>query len=203
MGDLRAGLLMGTVVQVGSATAVVVATGRATEFGRIAAGVSTTEPETEFQRGLAKFSLLLLQVAAVLTSFIFIANVVLQRRSSNRCSSRSRSPSRSPQLLPAVVSTSLATGSRVLTKRNVLVKRLVCIEDLGDLDLLVTDKTGTLCRISFTTALPVRARVLSPAELTCWGLRATEAAETSVTTAGLNAVDAALWEASHEAGSRP
>ncbi|MCG0364696.1 hypothetical protein L4534_00030, partial [Pseudomonas aeruginosa] len=86
----------------------------------------------------------------------------------------------------------------------VLVKRLVCIEDLGDLDLLVTDKTGTLTegRISFTTALPVRAG-LSPAELTCWGLRAAEAAETSVTTAGLNAVDAALWEASHEAGSRP
>lgn len=205
VGDLRAGLLMGTVVQSGSATAVVVATGRATEFGRIAAGVSTTEPETEFQRGLAKFSLLLLQVAAVLTSFIFIANVVLQRPIlESLLFSLAIAVGITPQLLPAVVSTSLATGSRVLTKRNVLVKRLVCIEDLGDLDLLVTDKTGTLTegRISFTTALPVRAG-LSPAELTCWGLRATEAAETSVTTAGLNAVDAALWEASHEAGSRP
>ena len=49
-----------------------------------------------------------------------------------------------PQLLPAVVSTSLATGSRRLAKLKVLVKRLVCIEDLGDMDVLVTDKTGTL-----------------------------------------------------------
>ena len=49
-----------------------------------------------------------------------------------------------PQLLPAVVSTSLATGSRQLAKLKVLVKRLVCIEDLGDIDVLITDKTGTL-----------------------------------------------------------
>jgi Mg2+-importing ATPase len=57
----------------------------------------------------------------------------------------------SPQLLPAVVSTSLAAGSRQLARRKVVVKRLVCIEDLGDVEVLFTDKTGTLTegRISF------------------------------------------------------
>ena len=60
-----------------------------------------------------------------------------------------------PQLLPAVVSTSLATGSRRLAERKVLVKRLVCIEDLGDIDVLFTDKTGTLTegRISLVDAV--------------------------------------------------
>ena len=60
-----------------------------------------------------------------------------------------------PQLLPAVVSASLATGSRQLAKAKVLVKRLVCIEDLGDIDILITDKTGTLTegRISLVDAV--------------------------------------------------
>ena len=64
-----------------------------------------------------------------------------------------------PQLLPAVVSTSLAAGSRRMSKRKVLVKRLVCIEDLGDVDTLFTDKTGTLTegRISYLRAIVPQA----------------------------------------------
>ena len=63
-----------------------------------------------------------------------------------------------PQLLPAVVSTSLAAGSRRMSRRKVLVKRLVCIEDLGNVDVLFTDKTGTLTagRIDFTARRPRR-----------------------------------------------
>src|SRR6185437_69927 len=62
-----------------------------------------------------------------------------------------------PQLLPAVVSTSLATGTRALARRKVLVKRLVCIEDLGDMDVLVTDKTGTLTEGTLTFAAAIDA----------------------------------------------
>lgn len=79
LGDLRCCLLMGTVVQSGSATAVVVATGRDTEFGTIAHGLAAQDPRTEFQRGLAKFSTLLLQVALALTVAIFLTHAWMQR----------------------------------------------------------------------------------------------------------------------------
>ena len=149
---------MGTIVQSGSGAGVVVATGPNTEFGRIAVGLGTQQPQTEFQRGLGRFSLLLLEVALVLTTLIFVANLLLHRPLlESLLFSLAIAVGITPQLLPAVVSTSLATGSRALAKREVLVKRLVCIEDLGDLDMLVTDKTGTLTegRISFTSGIAV------------------------------------------------
>lgn len=98
-----------------------------------------------------------------------------------------------PQLLPAVVSTSLATGSRRLAKLKVLVKRLVCIEDLGDIDILITDKTGTLTegRISLVDAVnPAGGHadsVLRAGLLTVDGDAATGGVSA-------NAMDTALWE---------
>lgn len=200
IGDLSSCLLMGTVVQSGTATAVVIETGPRTEFGHIAIGLATQQPQTEFQRGLGKFSVLLLEVAIALTSIIFVANVLLSRPIiDSLLFSLAIAVGITPQLLPAVVSASLAAGSRALAKRHVLVKRLVCIEDLGDLDLLVTDKTGTLTegKISFTAA---RGAAGDPsdeatARIHLLGLLATETeySATPVSTVGLNALDAALW----------
>src|SRR5512140_3649625 len=110
--------------------------------------------------------MLLVQVAGVLTGAIFIINVTLHRPVIDALLfSLAIAVGISPQLLPAVVSTSLAAGSRQLAKRKVLVKRLVCIEDLGDVDVLFTDKTGTLTegRIAFMRAVPVGGT--SPAEV--------------------------------------
>src|SRR5262249_22718805 len=98
-----------------------------------------------------------------------------------------------PQLLPAVVSTSLATGSRRLAKAKVLVKRLVCIEDLGDIDILITDKTGTLTegRIHLVDTIdPAGAHSESVRRL---GLLATDVDPESGG-ASANPLDAALWE---------
>lgn len=189
---------MGTVIQSGSCTGVVVATGGRAEFGRIALGLGERQPQTEFQLGLKRFSFLLLQVAIVLTTLIFIANLLLQRPLiESLLFSLAIAVGITPQLLPAVVSTSLATGTRQLARRKVLVKRLVCIEDLGDMDILVTDKTGTLTegRISFTGALPV-APEMSDGGLLTLGLLATEAdyAEAKLSSAGQNPLDAALWD---------
>ncbi len=199
IGDLTSCMLMGTVVQSGTGTAVVVATGSRTEFGRIAGGLATEQPQTEFQRGLGRFSVLLLEVALILTTVIFVANVLLHRPILDALLfSLAIAVGITPQLLPAVVSTSLAAGSRALTRRRVLVKRLVCIEDLGDMDVLVTDKTGTLTegRISFTTALPADPAT-DPGRLQMLGLLATEAdyAAPPDTAVGLNPLDAALWAA--------
>jgi Mg2+-importing ATPase len=71
--------LMGTVVNAGSGRGIIVATGARTKFGKIATGLSTHQLDTEFQVGLRKFSMLLVYVAALLTTLIFVANVVLHK----------------------------------------------------------------------------------------------------------------------------
>ena len=115
------------------------------KFGRIAAGLGECQPETDFQIGLRRFSYLLLRVALTLTIVIIVTNLLLGRPLiDSALFGLAIAVGITPQLLPAVVSTSLATGSRRLAKLKVLVKRLVCIEDLGDIDILITDKTGTL-----------------------------------------------------------
>jgi Mg2+-importing ATPase len=126
LAELASCALMGTVVSAGSGTGVAVATGGAAEFGRIALGLGQQQPETEFQVGLRKFSMLLMQVAGVLTGAIFVINVALHRPVLDALLfSLAIAVGISPQLLPAVVSTSLAAGSRQLARSKVLVKRLV------------------------------------------------------------------------------
>lgn len=203
IGDLASCGLMGTVVHAGGGFGVVVATGAETEFGRIAVGLGEDQPQTEFQRGLGRFSTFLLAVALVLSSVIFAASLVLGRPLlESLLFSLAIAVGITPQLLPAVVSTSLAAGSRTLARRRVLVKRMVCIEDLGDLDLLVTDKTGTLTtgRIGFDRAVPV-AEAASAGELLLLGLLATDTDPSASSKLGLNALDTALWEGAEAAAA--
>ena len=99
-----------------------------------------------------------------------------------------------PQLLPAVVSTSLAAGSRRMRQRKVLVKRLVCIEDLGDVETLFTDKTGTLTRgqIDYMRAVPTEKSRSD--DVLRWGLLCTESSRSGGDAVGGNALDQALWD---------
>ncbi len=196
LGDLSSCLFMGTVVHEGSADAVVVAIGRLTQFGRIAVGLGVSQPQTEFQLGLTRFSGLLARVGAVLSVTILVVNLLLGRPLIEAVLfSLAVAVGITPQLLPAVVSTSLAAGSRRLAQKRVLVKRLVCIEDLGDIDVLFTDKTGTLTegRISFE-------RAINPAgddsnEVLALGLVCNEASVTGHTVVGGNPLDTAVWAA--------
>ncbi len=185
---------MGTIVSAGEGIGVVYATGRNAEFGRIAAGLGERQPETDFQVGLRRFSYLLLQVAIALTVLILVSNLLLRKPVIDSVLfSLAIAVGITPQLLPAVVSASLATGSQQLAKAKVLVKRLVCIEDLGDIDILITDKTGTLTegRISLVDAVsPAGAHSDSVLRL---GLLATDVDPASVGVSA-NALDAALWE---------
>ena len=201
LAELSSCAFMGTVVHEGSAEAVVVATGRSTEFGRIAAGLGEHAPRTEFQRGLDRFSALLAKVAAVLSVTIFVVNVALGRPVIDAVLfSLAVAVGITPQLLPAVVSTSLATGSGQLAAKKVLVKRPVCIEDLGDIDVLFTDKTGTLTdgRISFAHALDTTG---APSNETFrLGLVCNEATRSGDAVVGGNPLDVALWEAPQAAG---
>ncbi len=185
---------MGTIVSAGEGTGVVYATGKNAEFGRIAAGLDERPPETDFQVGLRRFSYLLLQVAIALMVIILVSNLLLQKPVIDSVLfSLAIAVGITPQLLPAVVSASLATGSRQLAKAKVLVKRLVCIEDLGDIDILITDKTGTLTegRIRLVDTIdPAGAHSESVRRL---GLLATDVDPESGGVSA-NALDAALWD---------
>ena len=191
--DLRSCAFMGTVVRQGSATAVVVATGSRTAFGKIAIGLSERQTDTAFQVGLKSFSKLLVRVAAVLTSSIFLVNLALHRPLLEALLfSLAIAIGITPQLLPAIVSVSLAAGSRALARKKVLVKRLVVIEDLGNIEILFTDKTGTLTEghITFDTAVdPDGGRADEPLLL---GLVCNEATMTVEGPVGGNALDVAL-----------
>jgi Mg2+-importing ATPase len=203
LAELSCCALMGTVVRSGSGTGVVVATGGAAEFGRIALGLGERQPETEFQLGLRKFSMLLVQVAGVLTGGIFIINVVLHKPVIDALLfSLSIAVGISPQLLPAVVSTSLAAGSRQLARRNVLVKRLVCIEDLGDVDVLFTDKTGTLTDGTLRFMRTAGPEGTADDEPLLLGLLCNEAVVGNGQAAGGNPLDVALWDSPAAAGQQ-
>lgn len=195
LAELNNCALMGTVVHAGSATGVVLATGPRTAFGSIAEGLATRSTDTEFQIGLRRFSMLLVYVAAALTITIFAINVVLDKPILDALLfSLAIAVGITPQLLPAVVSTSLAAGSRRMAARKVLVKRLICIEDLGDVDVLFTDKTGTLTigQIQFMRA--ICADQHDTIALLRWGMLASEVnLATSNDPAIANPLDDALW----------
>ncbi len=196
LGELASVAFMGTIVRAGSGEGVAVATGGGTEFGRIALGLGERHEETEFQAGLRRFSLLLAEVAGVLTTSIFVINLILSRPVIDALLfSLAIAVGISPQLLPAVVTTSLATGSRRLAQRKVLVKRLVCIEDLGDVEVLLTDKTGTLTegRITFTRAIDPTGATSDRVLLL--GLVCNDASVDDGHAVGGNPLDIALWEA--------
>ena len=193
LAELTGCALMGTVVTAGRGQAVVVDTGARTEFGKIAAGLNTHQTDTEFQLGLRRFSMLLVWVGGALTTTIFAINVVLHRPILDALLfSLAIAVGITPQLLPAVVSSSLAAGSRRMSRLNVLVKRLVCIEDLGNVDVVFTDKTGTLTqgRIDYMRAVPALGQ---PRDVLRYGLLGTEYDQRTQELVGGNPLDRALW----------
>ncbi|MBC5828639.1 MAG: HAD-IC family P-type ATPase [Candidatus Eremiobacteraeota bacterium] len=135
----------GTIVRAGTARGVVVRTGANTEFGKIAASISTHQPETVFQRGLRSVVGLLVKVTVGVVTLVVVVNTLLRHNFfETSLFALAIAVSLTPQLLPAIVPISLATGARRMARRSVLVKRLVSIEDLGNVEVLFTDKTGTL-----------------------------------------------------------
>jgi P-type Mg2+ transporter len=187
---------MGTVVHQGSGEGVVVATGRATAFGRIAAGLVERPSQSAFETGLARFSRFLFGVAAVLTVFIFVINVALSRPLIDALLfSLAIAVGIAPEMMPAIVTVSLSTGSKALARKKVLVKRLVAIEDLGNIEILFTDKTGTLTEgaITFQSALDTSGAD-SPMTLQM-GLVCNESTPSATGPVGGNALDQALWAA--------
>lgn len=152
MSDAGAGLaarsnnvFTGTSVRSGTATVLVVTTGRKTEFARIAAIIERRIPETEFARGIRRFGYLVTEIMLAIVILVLFANLLLHRPLiDSLLFSLALAVGLTPELLPAIISVTLARGARTMAKAGVVVRRLDAIENLGSMDLLCTDKTGTL-----------------------------------------------------------
>jgi P-type Mg2+ transporter len=186
---------MGTVVRAGTGRGVVVATGPATAFGQIASALGTAAVETGFQQGLRGFSGLLVRVTVVLAVSIFAINALLHRSLiESALFALAIAVGLTPQLLPAIVTVSLSYGADRLARRSVLVKRLVTIEDFGNIEVLFTDKTGTLTEGQLTLTATLDAGGRPSDHVLVLGLLCNSAAVEAGTVVGGNPLDRALWE---------
>jgi Mg2+-importing ATPase len=138
-------LFMGTHVVSGTAKAVLVSTGKETEFGKVSERLKLRPPETEFERGVRRFGYLLMEVTLVLVISIFAINAYFGRHIlESFLFSLALAVGLTPQLLPAIISVNLAHGAKRMATEKVIVKRLVSIENFGGMNVLCSDKTGTL-----------------------------------------------------------
>ncbi len=149
-------VFLGTSVQSGTARVLITRTGGDTEIGQIAGHVADANGDTEFQRGIRGFGYLLTEVMTGIVIFVFTVNLLLHRPViESLLFSVALAVGLSPELLPAIVSITLAAGARGMAQRGVIVRRLEAIENLGSVDVLCTDKTGTLTKgvVEFNAAL--------------------------------------------------
>jgi len=194
--DLPSCTFMGTVVRDGSGLGVVVRTGGHTEFGAIALKLGERQPQTAFQLGLRDFSLLLVRVTVVLALSILILNVAIGRSLlGSVLFALAIAVGLTPQLLPAIVTISLSTGAKRLAERAVVVKRLVSIEDLGNIVVLFTDKTGTLTEGAITFAAALDPSGAPSDAVLRGGLLCSDATFSDGRAIGGNPLDQALWQA--------
>jgi Mg2+-importing ATPase len=136
---------LGTSIVSGAATAEVTATGSATQFGEVAARLAARPPETEFESGLRRFSYLILRTTLFLVLFIVIVRSLLgQEPFESILFAVALAVGLTPEFLPMITSLTLAQGALRMARHNVIVRRLAAIQDLGCIDVLCSDKTGTL-----------------------------------------------------------
>lgn len=138
-------VFLGTHVVSGTAKAIAFAVGEDTEFHKIASRLRLRPPLTEFEEGIHRFGMFLFQVTLLLTAAIFSINLLYQRPLLDSfLFALALAVGLTPQLLPAIVSVNLAHGAKLMAQKGVIVRRLAAIENFGSMDVLCSDKTGTL-----------------------------------------------------------
>lgn len=138
-------IFMGSSVRSGTAKALVVHTGSSTVMGSIAAKLQLQSPQTEFERGIKKYGQLLAEAMLFLVVIVVAASLIMERPFvESLLFALALAVGGSPELLPAIVSVTLARGARQMAEAGVIVRRLNAIENLGSMDILCADKTGTL-----------------------------------------------------------
>lgn len=138
-------VFMGTNVRSGGARALIVETGTSTAYGQIAKRLELRPPETEFERGIRHFGYLLTQVMTLLVLVVFAVNVFFHKPAvDSLLFAVALAVGIAPELLPAIISINLSKGAQTMADEGVIVRRLASIENFGSMDVLCTDKTGTL-----------------------------------------------------------
>jgi len=191
-------LFAGTIVVNGEGLGVVVKTGDKTEFGRIAQEALSERPETEFQKGIKDFGGLLLKTILVLVIAIFFINALVKHNIlDSLLFALAIAIGLTPELLPVVITVSLSKGAHLMGKKEVVVKRLIAIEDLGNMDVLCTDKTGTLTEGTISLYRHVDGDNKTSEEVLLYGLVCNSAVVQGKKYFG-NPIDVALWRHANE-----
>jgi Mg2+-importing ATPase len=136
---------LGTSVQSGTGTAVVVETGARTLFGTLARGIAQAAPPTAFDRGINRFTWLMIRLIAVMVPVVFLINGFTKHNWHEAFFfALAVAVGLTPEMLPMIVSVCLSKGAMAMSRKRVIVKRLNAIQNFGAMDVLCTDKTGTL-----------------------------------------------------------
>ena len=143
--ELKNTCFMGTSVQSGTATAVVVTTGGRTYLGSMAGSITEAQAPTSFDQGLSRFTWLMIRLMAVMVPLVFLINGFTKHDwKSAFFFAMAVAVGLTPEMLPMIVSVCLAKGALAMSRKKVIVKRLNAIQNFGGMDVLCTDKTGTL-----------------------------------------------------------
>ena len=138
-------VFLGTSIVSGTAVAEVTSTGSNTEFGAIARRLAERHPETEFERGLREFSYLIMRVTVFLVLFIVVSLVALHKSPlESILFAVALAVGMTPEFLPLITSITLARGALRMSTEGVIVRHLSAIQNLGAIDVMCSDKTGTL-----------------------------------------------------------
>ena len=150
--DAHNALFAGTSVIAGKATMLLVETGPRTRFGAIAFALAANVPPTALEQGVRHLGLLILRLTIFLTLFVLLAHLASDRQRCNPSCLPALAVGLTPELLPMVMTVTLARGAKRMALQKVIVKRLSAIHDLGAMDVLCVDKTGTLTQAKITLA---------------------------------------------------
>ncbi len=187
---------MGTHIMSGSGSGVVIATGEKTFFGKTASYLKAPETVSDFEKSISSFSNFLLKIIIVMTVFIFVVNAVLQHGFlESFLFALALAVGITPEALPVIITISLSKGARKLAKAKVIVKKLTSIEDLGNMDVICTDKTGTLTEGKLSLENYFNAEEKPDDMLLVYGLLCNNAIVHKKKIQG-NIIDRAIWESS-------
>ncbi len=149
--ESESAIFMGTSAVTGFATAIVLRTGVHTEYGKIAERLSSAEEETGFDRGIRDFSIFIIRLTFVMVMVVFGLNAYFDRGIlESFLFAVAIAVGLTPELLPVIMTVALSRAALVMAKKNVVVKNLSAIQNLGGMNILCTDKTGTLTEDKIT-----------------------------------------------------
>ncbi|OGM13635.1 magnesium-translocating P-type ATPase [Candidatus Woesebacteria bacterium RIFCSPLOWO2_01_FULL_39_23] len=188
-------VFMGSTVSSGKATGVVIATGNKTFFGKTAQILEKSEPETDFQQQIKAFSAFLFKVIIIMTVFIFISNSLLKKEIlESFLFALALAVGITPEMLPAIITVTLSQGAIKMAKRKVIVKRLISVEDFGNIDTLCMDKTGTLTEGKFSLDNYQDLEGKKSEEIILFGLLCTRGLGERLQGVISDPIDRAIWQ---------